>query len=148
MTNNNLYIDLNTNTINVTKAFYQRASIYGTPEFKKLRNCIAEMKAETGEIFKVEVKTRTIKNRSEDQEKRKNLLNRYMVEYIRTRDDREALLKEFETIRIRSRVQPNPRRFVQDWFIASFPGYEDVLEKIVAKEKAELKSLNTEKEAV
>ena len=147
MTNKNIYIDMNTNTINVTKAFYQRASIYGTPEFKKLRACIADMKTETGIIFKVEVKTRTIKNRSAEQEKRKNLLHRYMVRYIGTLNNKEALLEEYEKTRIRSRVQSNPRKYIQDWFMERFSGYESILQEYADNEKAELKSLNTEEEA-
>ena len=143
MKNNQIIIDTNnTNTAYVTKEFYKRAHIFGTPEFKLLREFITEM----GNDVTIKVKTRNI-NRSADQEKRKNLKVARMLNYIKSRPDAAIILAEFDKAKMRSGVQQNPRKYIQDWFMAMFPNYEEIMDEMVAIEKAELESLNTEEEA-
>ena len=144
MKNTQIIIDnKNRNTAYVTKEFYKRAHIFGTPEFRMLR----EFHAEMGSDVTIKIKSRNI-NRSADQEKRKNLKVARMLKYINSRPDAAIVLVEFNKAKMRSGVQQNPRKYVQDWFMATFPNYEEIMEEIVAEEMAEIKSLNTEKEAV
>ena len=135
MKNNQIIIDTNNSNIAyVSKAFAEKARIYGSPEFELLKNFRADMASVGIENVQIQVRGRTIKNRSAEQEKRKNLTYAHMVQFIETIGN-PALMEEFETMRKRSGVQSNPRRFVQDWFIASFPNYEDAMAKIVAEEQ-------------
>ena len=132
MKNNQIIIDTkNSNIAYVSKEFFKNAHIFGTPEFRMLR----EFRAEMGEDINIMVKGRVIKNRSEEQEKRKNLTYAHMVKFIESIPNNTALMEEFATMRMRSSVQPNPRRFVQDWFIATFPAYEEGMAEIVALEQ-------------
>ena len=129
MKNNQIIIDTNNSNIAyVSKEFFKNAHIFGTPEFRMLRDFRAEM----GNDIQIVAKGRIIKNRSEEQEKRKNLTYAHMVKFI---ESITALLEKFETMRMRSSVQSNPRRFVQDWFIETFPDYEIGIAEIVAEEQ-------------
>ena len=132
MKNNQIIIDTNNSNIAyVSKEFFKNAHIFGTPEFRMLRDFRAEM----GNDIQIVAKGRIIKNRSEEQEKRKNLTYAHMVKFIESIPNNNALMEEFETMRMRSSVQSNPRRFVQDWFIATFPAYEEGMAEIVAEEQ-------------
>lgn len=132
MKNNQIIIDTNNSNIAyVSKEFFKNAHIFGTPEFRMLRDFRAEM----GNDIQIVAKGRIIKNRSEEQEKRKNLTYAHMVKFIESIPNNTALLEKFETMRMRSSVQSNPRRFVQDWFIETFPDYEIGIAEIVAEEQ-------------
>ena len=132
MKNNQIIIDTNnTNIAYVSKEFFKNAHIFGTPEFRMLRDFRAEM----GNDIQIVAKGRIIKNRSEEQEKRKNLTYAHMVKFIESIPNNNALMEEFETMRMRSSVQSNPRRFMQDWFMVTFPAYEEGMAEIVALEQ-------------
>jgi len=110
----------------VTKAFEKKACIFGTDEFKLWR----EYKA----MFpKAQMITKTIK-KSETQKKRRNRTYENMEAYIDTLAD-EAVKKEFETIKNRSKIQTSPYQYVLDWFEKRFKGYDSMEEFMRQKEE-------------
>jgi len=132
------YID--DTTAQVTKAFEKKACIFGTEEFKLWR----EYKA----MFpKAQMITKTIK-KSETQKKRRNRTYENMEAYIDTLAD-EAVKKEFETIKNRSKIQTSPYQYVLDWFEKRFKGYDSMEEFMRQKEeerKAQEEAERKEKE--
>jgi len=124
----------------VTKAFEKKACIFGTEEFKLWR----EYKA----MFpKAQMITKTIK-KSETQKKRRNRTYENMEAYIDTLAD-EAVKKEFETIKNRSKIQTSPYQYVLDWFEKRFKGYDSMEEFMRQKEeerKAQEEAERKEKE--
>ena len=118
----------------VTKAFEKKACIFGTEEFNLWR----EYKA----IFpKAQMVTKTIK-KSETQKKRRNRTYENMEAYIDTLVD-EAVKKEFETIKNRSKIQTSPYQYVLEWFEAKFNGYDD-LEQFMNQKEEERKQKEAE----
>ena len=95
-----------------TKEFRKKAHTFGTPEFYEWRAACKE--------FGMELEIVT-KSRSKSQNEYKNLTYANMIKYIITVKDAETHLEMFETIKQRSRIQENPRKYVQDWFKATFP---------------------------
>ena len=116
-------------TASVTKAYYNKAHTFGTPEFREWRAACNELGVE----IELVVKSRNIKNQNED----KNMSYKNMVIYMNTCENKKELLEEFETIKKRSLIQENPRAYVREWFKAKVPNYKAVLEKIAEENKEE-----------
>lgn len=118
----------------VTKAFEKKASIFGTEEFKLWR----EYKV----VFpNAKMVTKTIK-KSETQKKRRNRTYENMEAYINTLVD-EAVKKEFETVKARSKIQTSPYQYVLDWFEKRFEGYNS-LDAFMIQKEAERKAKEAE----
>ena len=107
------YID--DNTAQVTKAFEKKACIFGTDEFKLWR----EYKA----MFPNAVMTTKSIKKNTNKKTRRNLTFANMVEYMKTQENSEDLLAEFETMKSRSKIQASPYQYVLSWFEAKFEGY-------------------------
>ena len=71
-----------------TKTFIKRAQTFGTPEFYEWRAACKEF----GKEVKLVAKTRSTKAQNEE----KNMTYKNMVSYLSTREDKDALLEEFE----------------------------------------------------
>ena len=130
------YID--DNTAQVTKAFQKNACIFGTEEFKMWR--------EYKEIFKDAVMTTKSIKKNPNQKNRRNLTFKNMVGFIQTQPNAKELMKEFETIKERSKIQSSPYQYVLDWFEKKFEGYDELDEFLAAKD-AERKAKEAEKNA-
>lgn len=118
----------------VTKAFEKKAIIFGTEEFKLWR----EYKV----VFpNAKMVTKTIK-KSETQKKRRNRTYENMEAYINTLVD-EAVKKEFETVKARSKIQTSPYQYVLDWFEKRFEGYNS-LDAFMIQKEAERKAKEAE----
>ena len=113
-TNSIVYID--DTTALVTKAFAKSAAIFGTPEFKLWREYKKEFPQAT-------MHTKHIK-RNPNKKSNKNMTYQNMAAYIRTQDDANALMVQFELVVKRSKVQTNPYRCVLAWFEQTFEGYD------------------------
>ena len=111
----------------VTKEFMKKASIYGTREYKLLR----EFKLENPKI-EVEVKTRT-----RAVCKTRNATYAKMREYLETLSDSMKAILEFEKMVARSVVQPNPYKFILSWFDATYPNARSTFEAEEVKETSE-----------
>ena len=106
----------------VTKAFAKQARIFGTPEYKMWKQFIAENEG-------AEMEIRTVKKNTQSDKYCKNLTYKNMREHITTLKDEELkkeLLEEFDRVRVRSKVQVNPYKYVVNWFKATFPNYKEI----------------------
>ena len=119
------YID--DNTAQVTKAFEKKACIFGTDEFKMWR----EYKAM---FHKAVMTTKDIK-KNPNKKTRRNLTFANVVEYMKTQENSEDLLAEFETMKSRSKIQASTYQYVLSWFEAKFEGYNDLKQFMAQKEE-------------
>lgn len=103
--------------VQVTKVFAKKAMIFGTPEYKLWREIIADCPAAT--MF-----TKDIRKNPNKKTSTKNMTYENMAIYIRTQDDAEAIMVEFEKQIAQSKVQSSPYRFVLAWFVKKFEGYD------------------------
>ncbi len=115
---NTMNIKIENGTINAyaTKAFIKRAQTFGTPEFYEWRAACKEF----GKVVNLVVISRNTKPNAN-----KRLTYKNMTTYIHTLDNAGMYLEQFETVKLRSKVQPNPSKFVLDWFKATFPNYKE-----------------------
>lgn len=103
--------------VQVTKEFAKNARIFGTPEYKLWR----EIKKDCAEA---EMVTKTIKKNPDKKTSTKNMTYENMAVYIRTQDNVEVLMAEFEKQIEMSKVQTNPYRCVLAWFKQTFQNYD------------------------
>ena len=118
---------INDTTAQVTKAFEKKACIFGTDEFKMWR----EYKA----MFPDAVMTTKDIKKNPNKKTRRNLTFANMVEYMKTQENSEDLLAEFETMKSRSKIQASPYQYVLSWFEAKFEGYNDLKQFMAQKEE-------------
>ena len=118
-------IDFVNETVTLSAAFLSKASKLGTPEYKEmldLRRNLPGFQFQKGEASKKAAN------------KNKNLTYKNMREYIaniaESKEAAAALLEEMKKIEALSKVQNNPYKYVQTWFIKKFPECKPVhLEK-------------------
>ena len=120
-------IYVNDTTAQVTKAFQKNACIFGTEEFKLWREYLTYFP-------NTKMQTKSIK-KNPDKKTRRNLTFANMVEYMKTQENSEDLLAEFETIKSRSKIQASPYQYVLSWFEAKFEGYNDLKQFMAQKEE-------------
>lgn len=109
----------------VTKAFSKQAIIFGTPEYKMWKQFVADNEG-------AEMEIRTVKKNTQSDKYCKNLTYKNMREHIETYND-EELMKEFERVLVRSKVQVNPYKYVVNWFKATFPNYKEIQQSFEEK---------------
>ena len=129
---------INETTALVTKAFQKNAVIFGTEEFKLWREYLAFCP-------NAKMTTKSIK-KNENQKRRRNKKYENMEAFINTQPNAKELMKEFETIKERSKIQSSPYQYVLDWFEKKFEGYDELDEFLAAKD-AERKAKEAEKNA-
>lgn len=110
----------------VTKAFEKNACIFGTEEFNLWR-------AYKKEFPDAKMVTKTIK-KNENQKRRRNKTFENMEAFIKTQDNAEKLMSEFEIIQKRSQIQKSPYQYVLSWFDAKFEGFDDLNQFMIQKE--------------
>lgn len=107
----NYYFDYNTNTLYVTKAFDKKASQYNSAEcntIMSLRQMFPNLTVKLAEAPKAKSKTLSY-----------DLMLKYIVRMPNARD----LLKEYENVRLMSKCQKSPYKYVCKWFEEKFPNY-------------------------
>ena len=109
----------------VTKAFEKQARIFGTAENIAWREFVKVYPNAKMEI-------RTVKKNTQSDKYCKNLTYKNMREHIETYND-EELMKEFERVLVRSKVQVNPYKYVVNWFKATFPNYKEIQQSFEEK---------------
>ena len=109
-------IDYINETITLTAAFLRKASTLGTPEYKEmieLRRSLPSFQFVKAEAAK---KTASMN---------KNLTYQNMREYIaniaESKEAAATLLDEMTKVVALSKIQPNPYKYVQAWFLNQFP---------------------------
>lgn len=125
-------IDYINETITLTAAFLRKASTLGTPEYKEM---IELRRSLPGFHF---VKAEATKKTAN---KNKNLTYKHMREYIadsaESKEAAAALLAEMEKVVALSKIQSNPYKYVQAWFLNQFPECKPVhLDKNSEKKNA------------
>lgn len=120
----------------VTKAFAKKAVIFGTEEYKL-------WKAYRQDFPEAHMVTKTIKKKANKKVETRNMKYANMTAYIRTFEDAEILMAEFERTVQQSKVQANPYRFVLAWFQQKFAGYDSY-----KKYFENLKQEQTEEESI
>ena len=113
----------------VTKAFEKQARIFGTAENIAWREFVKFYPS-----AKMEIKI--IKKNTKNDTYRRNMTYDNLREYIKTEPNSKVVLKEFDNVIIKSKVQTCPYDYVANWFIAKFPNYK-TNEIFVDKEKEE-----------
>lgn len=129
-----IMVDHTTGTITLTKVFAKKSETYGTPEYKDLLDVLSAPRTST---YKVVI--RTIK-KNPNKETFRNLTYKNMEDFIKSTDDPDAYMKEFEMIKMRSKVQRSSYKFVVNWFTTTFPNYK---EAEVFSEKGETSLLSS-----
>ena len=127
MKKSNITINAIENTITISKAFYKKASTYGSAEYKELRSAIKENPS-AQIIFKTfEKKTYG------------GLTFEKMMDYIKTQPDSEKMLIKFAAVQRIAKAKGSLYPLTKKWFLNAYPSY-----KVNAVIEAEAKKL-TEK---
>jgi hypothetical protein len=137
MKKTNVIRTIDNKTALVSKNFERNASIFGTEEFVLWREYLK---------FYPDAKmtTRDIKKNPEKRTATKNMTYERMAAYIREQKDCEKLMKDFKKEISKSKIQPNPYRWVLAWFNAQFqnnPDYAVFFPAAVKKEKKDIFAL-------
>lgn len=109
-------IDFTTDTIVMNYKFAAAAKEYGTPEYTRLKNILADFP-----MMKTVVKAgrEIIKARSN-----KRLTYANMEKYISAYSNADKLLEVFKTVKRLSKSVASPYKYVYDWFVEQFPDYK------------------------
>lgn len=111
---NGYYFDFDTKVLTVTKEFAEKASDIDSVEcakFLDLRNRIP------GVIMRVR----------ETKSGKKKLTYPLMLKYIARMPNGVELVQEYERVKLMSKCQKSPYKFVTNWFEAKFPNYDKFL---------------------
>ena len=130
MTNkrNNIIVNHEDNTLIISKAFYKKASVFGSTEYYELRKAKME-----NEGYSIEFKTF-------DKKTYHGLSFKTMEEYIKTQPDSENRLMEFEAVKEIAEIKGSKYPLTKKWFLMTYPEIEKfhsdrdaLLEKIAAR---------------
>ena len=136
-TRKNIQIDAINNKIVVSKAFYNKASNYGTNEYREHHTAMNENPS-YGIEFKI-IEKRTFKE----------LTFERMEAYIKTQPNSEQRFIEFEAAKMIADAKGAKYPLTKKWFLKTYPEYReneiktDALEKV----KAEIEALIAEEVA-
>ncbi len=111
----------------VSKAFVKKAQTFGTPEFYEWRAVCKE--------FGTHIEL-VVKNNRKHPNANKNLTYENMVIYMNTLENARDYLNTFEVVKQYSKIQPNPTKYVLDWFKETFPNYKETMDVIIEEKKA------------
>ena len=112
MTKSNMTIDHRNSTITVSKAFYNKASKYGTDEYRLLHRAMKD-----NPTFEIVIQ--------ESQKKSYNGLTfKRMEAYIMTQSNSEANLKEYSAVKKVAEAKGAKYPLTKKWFLQTFPEYK------------------------
>ena len=128
---NNVDVNFADMTIEVSKAFYEKASKYGTDEFNTLLDVMKELPG-----FKVVIDKKTYNG----------LTIEKMEEYIVLVEKDNARLDEFHAIEDIAKARGAKYPILKKWFLATYPEYKTTDVDMTTTEKVvEIKKNNTQK---
>ena len=123
-------ISINTikKTITVSKAFYKRASAYGSAEYVALRNAMLD-----NPTFRIEFKTIEKKTYN-------GLTFEKMMDYIKTQPDSDKIMIKFAAVQRIAKAKGSLYPLTKKWFLNTFPAYKlnEIAEAEAKKLTAEL----------
>jgi hypothetical protein len=102
----------------VTKTFRKRANIFGTPEYEKWQNFIAQ---------NLKAKMVVIKSKKTQPKSEKKIRPTYekMINFINTQDNAEKYLEEMQKIKNMAAINGNSYNTVVKWFNNAFEDTAD-----------------------
>ena len=107
---NGYYFDFDNKVLTVTKEFAEKAGDIDSRECKMFLNLRSRF---SGVTMKVR----------ETKSGKKKLTYSLMLKYIVRMPNARDLLKEYENVRLMSKCQKSPYKYVCKWFEAKFPNY-------------------------
>ena len=113
MKKSNITVNRMENTIEVSKAFYNKACKYGTPEYEMLTEATAQ-----NPTFKIVFKAAKKKTYG-------GLTLERMQGYILTQPDSEKRLEEFKMIQEVAEAKGAKYPLTKKWFFATFKDYKE-----------------------
>ena len=125
----NITINAIENTITISKAFYKKASVFGSAEYKELRSAIKDNP--TAEII----------FKTSDKKTYKALTFKVMEAYIKTQPDSEKMLMKFEAVKRVAKAKGSLYPLTKKWFLKAYSDY-----KVNEVSEAEAKALEAEAE--
>ena len=109
----NITINAIENTITISKAFYKKASVFGSAEYKELRSAIKDNP--TAEII----------FKTSDKKTYKALTFKVMEAYIKTQTDSEMMLAKFEAVQRVAQAKGSLYPLTKKWFLNTYPDYKE-----------------------
>lgn len=109
--------DFLTNTLFVTKAYLDKAGIFGSPEYKeikKYRDDNPGMKIEVAKRAAAKADNRPVTAKYADME---HFISQF------PKEQRESLIERYKKVKALSKTHRSPYKFVLDWFLDYFPLY-------------------------
>lgn len=113
MKKSNIKVNVMEQTISVSKAFYKKACVYGTTEYKQLTD--AQRNNPTFDV----------KFKEYDKKTYNGLTIAKMREYILTQDNSEDRLIEFEAVVTTAKAKGAQYPLTKKWFLATYPEYKE-----------------------
>ena len=110
--NNNITVNHEDNTLTVSKAFYKKASAFGSDEYYALRAAKQE-----NEGYSIVFKT-------SDKKTYHGLSFKTMEAYIKTQPDSENRLMEFEAVKRIAEIKGGKYPLTKKWFLMTYPEYK------------------------
>ena len=122
-------IDFAKKTITLNYKFQKAAQDYGSAEYNRLKDLIADLPGFTVVVSAGKKITSTRPT--------KRLTYENMEKYIGTYENADELLEQFETVKEKSAPLASPYKYVRKWFVAQFPDYNVVqIDNPTAKKEA------------
>ena len=109
----NISVDAIESTLTISKAFYKKASVFGTPEYKELRQAISECPS-----FTILFKT-------SDKKTYNGLSFERMEDYIKTQKNSEKYLVEFASVQKVAKAKGSLYPLTKKWFLETYPEYKE-----------------------
>ena len=116
-------MDVNNNTIIITRTFAKKSEIFGTPEFKELMEARKELESYTGVKPTIEIEKKAKKSASLDEPKEKKIRPSYkmMSDFIKAIDDEKGThLEEFKKQRDMVRFGTTKYNGTRAWFLNEY----------------------------
>ena len=133
---NNITVNHDDNTLTVSKAFYKRASVFGSREYYELRKAKAE-----NEGYSITFKTY-------DKTTYHGLSFKTMAKYIKTQPDSENRLMEFEVVKHVTEIKGSKYPLTKKWFLMTYPeDKENIVSDSEMSEKLAEKKAKAQAEA-
>lgn len=125
---NSYRINFAANTLIMSKAFEEAAHDPFSDEYKILQKIRSD--------FPGLVISRKTRRPSKKARPNKNMSYDNMLKYMSVYENADALVAQFELVRVQSQKAASPYSYVLTWFNRQFPNHKDILEK--SKEKAKI----------
>lgn len=117
MTMKDCRIDYMTNTVTMTKKFYEKATRPGTPEYGIYKTLCTDFPHMRPIIKPSPKKSAATRNRITYQQ---------MINYIDCLPDRDNWMGKFEQVRHLSKSQKSSYKYTLNWFLETFPDYNQL----------------------